>query len=357
MRLSYVMSLLAFLAVLPSAKAVTIQTSPVGNPGNAPDSVFGSFGAVPYRYNIGTYDVTNTQYAEFLNATATTLDPFGLYNANMGSNMNGGIVRSGQTSYAYEVKPGYANKPVVFVSWYDTIRFANWLTNGQGSSDTESGTYAITNGGLNSGSVALPSVTQRGVWAQSGPTHWLLPSEDEWYKAAYYKGGGPNSGYWRYPFRSDGGVDITSAPPPGGSLSSNFYDGSYAFTRSSTFDATQVYLTDVGAYTSAFSPYGAFDMGGNVWQWNEALIGSVPRGVRGGSWGGLLYYMDSEYRERFTDPKGEGPFTGFRVANVTSVPEPESLTLLFAAGIVLTIWRRFTSNRAKCCSADASEPS
>ena len=42
------------------------------------------FGAVPYAYNIGTYDVTNSQYVEFLNAKDPTGDnPLGLYNSNM----------------------------------------------------------------------------------------------------------------------------------------------------------------------------------------------------------------------------------------------------------------------------------
>lgn len=49
-----------------------------------------------YSYDIGKYEVTNTQYAEFLNAKAAT-DTFSLYTQDMGSNAVGGINRSGSS--------------------------------------------------------------------------------------------------------------------------------------------------------------------------------------------------------------------------------------------------------------------
>ena len=48
----------------------------VGNAGNAADPSPG-YGAVPYTYQIGEYDVTTAQYCQFLNAVATTSDPYG----------------------------------------------------------------------------------------------------------------------------------------------------------------------------------------------------------------------------------------------------------------------------------------
>ena len=61
----------AMCLVAPLAEAgVTIAWSPVGNPGNTADTT--GFGAVSYAYNIGTYDVTNSQYVAFLNSIDAT---------------------------------------------------------------------------------------------------------------------------------------------------------------------------------------------------------------------------------------------------------------------------------------------
>jgi formylglycine-generating enzyme required for sulfatase activity len=80
---------------------------------------------VPYDYSIGTYEVTNAQYAEFLNAKAAS-DPLGLYNVFMGATSQGGISRTGVSgSFVYTAIPGRENRPVDFVSWYDAVRFAN----------------------------------------------------------------------------------------------------------------------------------------------------------------------------------------------------------------------------------------
>ncbi len=71
----------ASLFALQPASAVTIQWSAVGDPGNAADPATGSlYGAVAYNYSIDKYEVTDSQYAAFLNAVAAT-DTYGLYNA------------------------------------------------------------------------------------------------------------------------------------------------------------------------------------------------------------------------------------------------------------------------------------
>lgn len=104
------------VALAGEARAVTIDTVPVGNVGNANDPATG-FGGVGYAYNIGKYDVTVGQYAAFLNAVAAT-DTYGLYNPAMATDLTiAGISRSGASgSYSYSVL-GSANKPVTYVSW------------------------------------------------------------------------------------------------------------------------------------------------------------------------------------------------------------------------------------------------
>src|SRR5262250_3257107 len=123
--------LLLSLLIASSASAVTMAWTPIGNPGNACDPQYlGCFGAVAYSYDIGTYEVTNAQYAEFLNAKAAS-DPLGLYSTSMGSAASpnfGGITRTGSDgSYAYSTIAGRGGMPVNFVSFYDAIRFANWM--------------------------------------------------------------------------------------------------------------------------------------------------------------------------------------------------------------------------------------
>src|SRR4029078_6775148 len=82
------------------------------------------------------------------------------------------------------------------------------------------------------------------------------------------------------------------------------------------------HLTDVGAYTGTTSPYGAFDMGGNIEQWNEALITASVRGLRGGSFlsFGSPNLLSSARHGGESETSGGNLNFGFRVAGV--VPEP-----------------------------------
>src|SRR5262249_56018363 len=86
MRVPPLLAAIFLVALLASSSwaAVTMAWTPVGNPGNACDPQSqGCFGSVSYEYRVGTYEVTNAQYAEFLNAKAAS-DPLGLYDMAMG---------------------------------------------------------------------------------------------------------------------------------------------------------------------------------------------------------------------------------------------------------------------------------
>ena len=316
-----------------AALATTIPTVPVGNVSNGNDPLTGNlYGGVSYAYSIGTTEVTNAQYAEFLNAKAAS-DPLALYNASMGSNIRGGITQSGVSgSFTYATRTDMGNKPVNFVSWYDSIRFANWLNNGQGTGDTETGAYTLL-GGTPTPSNGL-SVT-RNVGAT-----WFLTSENEWYKAAYYQPtaqGGDADNYWLYPTASNSVPTIATANSMGdisnpGTNVANYSSGADWNSQ----DGNVTTVGSAGPLSQSF--YGTSDQGGNVFEWNEALISDSSRGVRGGAFNNSSSPLRSSIRSG-NIPASENFFIGFRVA---TVPEPSTGVLtIFACGLMWVLRKRF----------------
>jgi len=305
--------------------AFTFDWATVGNAGNAADTT--TFGAVSYDYRIAKHEVTNAQYAEFLNAVAAT-DANNLYSTSMGTDARGGITRSGSSgSFTYSAKTNMGNKPVNYVSWYDAARFSNWLTNGQGNGDTESGVYTLT------GATSISAITRD----LSNPNQVFIPTEDEWYKAAYHQPasqGGDSDDYWLYPTASNSVPTIATANSTGDI--SNPGSNVANYNRGADWNGLDGNVTTVGsAGASSESFYGTSDQGGNVWEWNETLISS-SRGLRGGSWIGDEDNLRSSVRiDRI--PSIEGSFIGFRVAS--PVPEPASVALL-ALGAPLLLRRR-----------------
>ena len=278
--------------VMPAFAVVNIVYVPVGNAGNAADTT--GYGSVAYDYQIGKYEVTNSQYAGFLNAKGGSND-HAIYNSSMASY---GITQNGSAgTYTYSVTSGLENRPVVYVSWFDAARFTNWLGNGQGSGDTETGAYTLISGQTS------------GIVTVNPGAQVYIPSENEWYKAAYYNGG--TSAYSLYP---NGQNTITTA------------DANYNSSGSS----------DVGSYSGDPGSYGTFDQGGNVWEWNDAVISGSSRGMRGGAWWSLDNALSSALRDQ-NIPSTEYYVIGFRVA---SVPEPTSIILTMVAGGMMLIRRR-----------------
>jgi len=350
---SYLKSLslgLAALACLLSAPAgaepINYTMVTVGNPGNANDTGGTNNGAVNYEYQIGKYDVTIGQYAAFLNAADPNgTNPNDIYNASMATDLN-----SAGISYTSEASAGakYAvinnggdssNRPITYVSWFDAARFANWMTNGQGGGDTETGAYTL-NGATSGDAVA----------ANPGAA-FRLPTNDEWYKAAYYSpnyGGVGVAGYYDYATQSDS--------PPGNIVVSgttnqaNYFTGAgYSVTQSGALDPNQNYLTDVGAFSGSGSFYGTFDQSGNVFQWNDldglASSGS-SRGVRGGSWAFTNPLgLSSAWSDSFFPSYGDGNI-GFRLASPVAVPEP-STWVMAAGGLACAGWGAWRRRRAR----------
>lgn len=338
-----------------TAAPVSINWVTVGDPGNfsgdeiATGSGPVSYGAVGYEYQIGKYEVTNAQYVEFLNAKAAS-DPLALYNANMASNGSGGIIQNGVSgSFSYAVKPGHGNKPVNYVTFYDAARFTNWMNNGQGNADTESGAYTLVGG-------AATPTSPNSIVRTPGATI-VLPTVDEWFKAAYYDPTKPNAvdeaDYWRYPTQSDSVSLITalpsSTPHTANVRGTTFYGPDFGVGYAMTPGvgppaiAAVDYLSDVGAYTGSASHYGTFDQAGNVIEWTQTwTMITNPNGVRivlGGS------FSNDEYSARYEGPAAStgtsgGIGSGFRLVNLSleaeAVPEPSTgLLAATAFGVVV----------------------
>jgi len=322
---TFALAALAFSGfALPDAHAVTIDMVTVGDPGNAADAT--GYGAVADVFKIGKYKVTIQQYADFLNAAAQS-DPYGLYVSGMGTNLNiAGISRSGTSGgYSYSVigpsgstpagasSPG--NRPITYANWFDAARFANWMHNGQGSGSTETGAYTLN--GATSGTA--PAVNPG--------AQFFVPTEDQWYKAAFYKGGGTNAGYWDYATQSD--------TVPGNTIGSGANQANYringttySVTRSSTFSASQNYLTEVGAFSGSPSAYGTFDQAGMTWEWYSLTDAASPDvGRRGGSWAFDASFLPSSFRLVNTAGNSVDYDFGFRLA---AVPEPSTYAMALA---------------------------
>jgi len=352
-----VAALLASLAV--PARAVTIDWVTVGNAGNANDPATGNlYGGVNYSYQIGTYDVTIGQYTAFLNAVAAT-DTYSLYNADMATFPNvAGISRAGSSgSYTYSViapsgitpagasSPG--NRPITWVSWWDSARFSNWMANGQpsgaqDSTTTENGAYNVN--GATSGNAPAKNVTNPNTSA--APT-FFIPNENEWYKAAYYSPtlNSGSGGYYAYATQSN------TAPGNqigGGANQANYAPGDFfSVTQSDDHDGGQNYLTDVGAFSGSGSFYGTFDQSGNVYQWNDldGTSGS-SRGLRGGGWDSWDELDLSSVSSRLKDPSDESIRIGFRLASPVAVPEP-STWVMAAGGLACAGWGAWRRRRAR----------
>jgi formylglycine-generating enzyme required for sulfatase activity len=273
----------------------TIDFVGIGNPGNSYDTT--GYGGVAYAYRIGKYTISQNQI------DAATRN--GLQNVTAGA--------------------WSGDQPAANISWYEAAAYVNWLNTSQGYQPAYNLTF--TNG---SWSMALwpttPDSTGNVAWTNGGTNLYrnancvyFLPSENEWYKAAYYdpaKNGG-SGGYWLYPTGSD------SAPTPVASG-----------TNSGTAVYDQLYYNGSGPASvfqaGGLSPYGTMGQGGNLWQWAETpwrTSNSDTQGARvfrGGGWYNSAGDLLSAYRYynygSFPDYEADG--FGFRVARKATLPPP-----------------------------------
>jgi formylglycine-generating enzyme required for sulfatase activity len=221
------------------------------------------------------------------------------------------ILRSGTDgSYTYSAVSGTENQPVRNVSFYDGIRLANWLANGQGNGDTETGSYTLANG--------------IGLTRNANAT-WVVPSEDEWYKAAYYDA--HNVLYHTYP----NGSDAVPAEPTDETTPREMNFGGPPF-----WQGTQ-YYTSVGQ-TTGHSPYGVYDMGGNVQEWTDTFKSPSYYITRGGELMDGAAAMSTTGSQPY-DPTTDGDLQGLRLADI--IPEPTTMALFLVGFLGIAVgWVR-----------------
>jgi formylglycine-generating enzyme required for sulfatase activity len=278
----------------------TLDFTTIGNPGNAADTT--GYGAVDYTYRIGTYSISQNQIDK---ATAS-----GLQNVTAGA--------------------WSGDKPAANMTWYESAAFVNWLNTSKGFQPA----YNLTWSG-STWSMALWTVTDAGYDAsnlyRNSLAKYFLPSENEFYKAAYGKSDG--SGYYLYSTASD---TYPTAVASGAAAGTVVFNQPYEQGPASIYEA------------GGLSSYGTMGQGGNVWQWEEnAYVGSnddptTIRGIRAGIWhdGGYLQATD---RQGYGYPNNDYNNVGFRVASV--IPEPSTYALfgIGAIGMLMVLRRRKTA--------------
>jgi sulfatase modifying factor 1 len=326
----------AVASVASTVLGVTIDLKTIGNPGNAdaflsPGSAYGGVGVT---YEMSTFETTNAQYVEFLNAVGQS-NPNGIYDARMGTDPNGGIIQSGSPgSYTYSIKSGtnsmgagYGNTPVNFVNWFDAARFANWLNNGQTSdpNSIEDGSYTLN--GLTSGTLPARNATV---------ASWVLPTISEWMKAGFNNGG-------------LGGLDYTTWAT----------NESVKPTSDVSNAAGTSGMLAVGSYTNSLSHYGLYEMMGNAAEMTESSgVGASTYTAMSGSFGTASNSLASfNLTLGFAPVNVTGtvatPQIGFRLAKVQPVPEPGPMALAGAglAGLAGLEWKRRRKAKASRLAA------
>ena len=289
-----------------SGNDFTIDFVNIGNAGNVNDAAgpaytadggnyASPYGGVGYAYRMGAYEISQDAITK---ATAS-----GLTNVTAGA--------------------WTGSKPAANMTWYECAAFVNWLN----ESTNHQKAYDLTR----TGSAWTMNLWSSGqAWQLDGENlyrhkdaYYFLPSEDEWYKAAFHKNDGVTANYWDYATGSNtipDGIDFAGDT----AFDAVFYDGGSSLQPNG--------VTNVGVG----SAYGTFGQDGNVWDWVESAYDGVnnspseSRAIRGSDW------ANGELALRASIRGPSGPFdsvvnAGFRIA---SVPEPSSALLLLSTALL-----------------------
>jgi len=272
----------------------------IGNAGNAADTTGAPnpAGAVGYEYGIGKFEVSEDMIDKF---------------------------NASQSLQITKTTRG-ANKPATHVSWNEAARFVNWLNTSTGGFAA----YKFTAGAVND-NIALWTAADTLDYDATNPYRslratYVLPSYNEWYKAAYYSP--TDSTYYDY---TNGSNTAPTAVASGTGADTAVYGQNIL---SSPADVNQA---------GGLSPYGVMGLGGNVYEWEESSFdlanssGSSNRANRGGFFGDQSVDLSPSSRKTASPTFGTIAI-GFRVVNLSPsappVPEPSMMVIgtLFGLG-------------------------
>ncbi|MCA9264391.1 MAG: SUMF1/EgtB/PvdO family nonheme iron enzyme [Planctomycetales bacterium] len=284
------------------ANTFEIEFLTIGNPGNPSDTTGNpdTAGSVDYVYRIGKFEISR----EIVDK----------------ANAEGGL---GIDLHDMSFVDGGARSqmPATGVSWYEALRFINWLNTSQGfpaayKFSTQPGDPDYdANVGFEEWSEGESGFDPANRYRNSG-ARFYLPTSDEWYKAAFYDpaANGGEGGYWDYPTRSN------KAPEP---VSSGNAPGTAVFLQ--RVEQGPADITQAGGA----GLYGAIGLAGNANEWQETPFRffddeDALRVARGGNWReGAHSFSVNFFPGRF--PETGMNDQGFRVA---SIPEPSTLSLM-----------------------------
>jgi len=206
---------------------------------------------IDYDYEIMVTDVTVAQYVEFLNAgTAQDYIYVPLNDPSSRFDFDGS---------AFTVKPGYENHPMANVSWFGARGYCLYYD-------------------------------------------YRLPTELEWEKAA--RGTDGRAYPWGWELARNNANFYTSRDPFEDMSSFGSRTTPVGFYNGKTYDG---YVT-----LDSASPYGLYDMAGNVWQWTANIYEQMHyRFMRGGSKDTYDNDLRVWVRSNAT-PTYYGPGVGFR---------------------------------------------
>lgn len=291
----------------------------IGNPGNLADTT--TYGAVGYEYRIGTYAVSANQWAA-AKAVDTGIGTATRWSGNQPASNTAGAE-----------------------AWNNAARFANWLTTGSANLGYYSTGTTYT---------ASPTHGQtHQQYADLNGTTYFVPTENEWYKAAYYDPNKPGgAGYYSW---------ATGSNTKPTAVFSGTSANTAVFNNGTTIPTAPAFVDQSGG----LSPYGTMGQGGNVFEFNEgnwtpSSLSTANRGRRGGYWGESGFMQNTNQGAMngvsTTGSASQAERQGFRVTQIAPVPEPGTVTMLIVAAAGLLVFTRRRSGQPKLSSGAGRIP-